>query len=138
MKLNDSHRDVVIAAGLDLDLSRARDSKDNKRPNREEEEEEHRRLHRPAEYRRPDHPAGTVYFGHMTRLNTALITSHLVTTRKSASPRDARSQHHSHREGGPTCWFVRTGRPSTVSIVSPTDHHFRTVWGVDIAGVTAV
>ena len=96
MKLNDSHRDIVIAAGLDLDQSRARDSKDNKRPNREEEEEEHRRLHRPAEYRWPDHPAGTVYFGHMTRLNTALITSHLVTTRKSALPRDARSQHHSH------------------------------------------
>ena len=133
MKLNDSHRDIVIAAGLDLDQSRARDSKDNKR-----EEEEHQRLLRPAEHRQPDHPAGTVHFGHMTRLNTALITSHLVTTQKSASPRDARSQHHSHREGGPTCWFVRTGRLSTVSIVSPTDHHFRTVWGVDIAGVTAV
>ena len=138
MKLNDLHWDVVIAAGLDLDLSRARYSQDNKRPNREVEEEEHRRPDRPAGHRRPDHPAGTVYFGHMTRLNIALITSHLVTTRKSASPRDARSQHHSHREGGLTCWFVRTGRPFTVSIVSPTDHHFRTVWGVDIAGVTAL
>ena len=138
MKLNDLHWDVVIAAGLDLDLSRARYSQDNKRPNREVEEEEHRRPDRPAGHRRPDHPAGTVYFGHMTRLNISLITSHLVTTRVSALPRDAWSHHHSHRGGGPTCWFVRTGRRYTASIVWPTTHRFRVEMPVATAGGTPV